>query len=44
LELFARLNFLPAFPPVGTGVGEDILRHLLWLALLRAFFALIFEL
>jgi hypothetical protein len=43
LELFARLDLLSAFPPVGTGVGEDILRHLLRLALLRTFLALILE-
>ena len=42
-ELLARLDFLSAFPPVGAGVGEHILWHLLRLALLRTFLALIFE-
>jgi hypothetical protein len=43
LELLAGLYFLPAFPPVGAGVGEHVLRHLLGLALLRTFLALILE-
>jgi hypothetical protein len=25
-ECFANLDLLPAFPPVGAGIGEDILR------------------
>jgi len=43
LELLARLDLLPAFPPVGAGVGKNILLRLLRRTLLWAFLAFIFE-
>ena len=44
LEGFADLYLLPAFPPVCTGVVEDILLLWLGLPLWRTFFGLILKL
>jgi hypothetical protein len=44
LEGFTDFDFLPAIPPVGTGVVEDILRLGFGLSLWWAFFGLILEL
>ena len=43
-EGFSRLDLLPAFPPVGVGVREDVLLLGRGLALLRTFFGFIFQL
>jgi len=42
-EGFAGLDLLPAFPPVGVGVREDVLLLRRGLALLRTFLGFIFQ-